>query len=103
MKAGYATCRARTCTKSGGYAPRCSLAPPRTGQSLNASTSAFKVFIPPTSLAHAFTFRIVDTASPLITRDASATFRFAHTAPFHIEIAGRPLRPRPAEIDYLIR
>jgi hypothetical protein len=29
--------------------------------------------------------------------------RFAHTAPFHIEIAGKPLRPRPAEIDYLIR
>src|SRR5262245_26900627 len=29
--------------------------------------------------------------------------RFAHTAPVHIEIAGKPLRPRPAEIDFLIR
>lgn len=28
--------------------------------------------------------------------------RFAHTAPFHIEVAGKPLRPRAAEIDYLI-
>jgi hypothetical protein len=29
--------------------------------------------------------------------------RFAHTAPFHIEIPGKPLRPRAAEIDFLIR
>ena len=29
--------------------------------------------------------------------------RFAHTAPFHIEVPGKPLRPRPAEIDFLIR
>lgn len=29
--------------------------------------------------------------------------RFAHTAPFHVEVPGRPLRPRAAEIDYLIR
>ena len=29
--------------------------------------------------------------------------RFAHTAPVYIDIAGKPLRPRPAEIDFLIR
>ena len=29
--------------------------------------------------------------------------RFAHTAPFHIEVSGKPLHPRPAEIDFLIR
>lgn len=29
--------------------------------------------------------------------------RFAHTAPFHIEVADRPLRPRREEIDFLIR
>jgi hypothetical protein len=29
--------------------------------------------------------------------------RFAHTAPFHIEIPGKPLRPRVVEIDFLIR
>jgi hypothetical protein len=29
--------------------------------------------------------------------------RFAHTAPFHVEVPGKPLRPRPAEIDFLIR
>src|SRR5262249_27354461 len=29
--------------------------------------------------------------------------RFAHTAPFHIEIASKPLRPRAAEVDFLIR
>ena len=29
--------------------------------------------------------------------------RFAHTAPFHIEVPGKPLHPRPAEIDFLIR
>jgi hypothetical protein len=28
--------------------------------------------------------------------------RFAHTAPFHIEVAGKPLRPRKAEIEFLI-
>jgi len=28
--------------------------------------------------------------------------RFAHTGPFHIDVAGRPLRPRKAEIEYLI-
>jgi hypothetical protein len=29
--------------------------------------------------------------------------RFAHTAPFHIDVAGQPLRPRRAEVDYLIK
>jgi hypothetical protein len=30
-------------------------------------------------------------------------FRFAHTAPWHVEIAGRPLRPRPEEKEFLVR
>jgi hypothetical protein len=29
--------------------------------------------------------------------------RFAHTAPFHIEIPGKPLRPRRREIEFLIK
>jgi len=29
--------------------------------------------------------------------------RFAHTAPFHIDIPERPLRPRRPEIEYLIK
>jgi len=29
--------------------------------------------------------------------------RFAHTAPFHIEVPGKPLRPRAEEIDFLMR
>jgi hypothetical protein len=29
--------------------------------------------------------------------------RFAHTAPFHVEVPGKPLRPRPAEVEFLIR
>jgi hypothetical protein len=29
--------------------------------------------------------------------------RFAHTGPFHVEIEGKPLRPRKVEIDFLIR
>jgi hypothetical protein len=28
--------------------------------------------------------------------------RFAHTAPFHVEVPGKPLRPRKAEIEFLI-
>jgi hypothetical protein len=28
--------------------------------------------------------------------------RFAHTAPFHVEVPGQPLRPRKLEIDFLI-
>lgn len=28
-------------------------------------------------------------------------WRFAHTAPFHIEVPGRPLRPRRVEVEYL--
>jgi hypothetical protein len=29
--------------------------------------------------------------------------RFAHTGPFHIDVAGKPLRPRKAEVDFLIK
>jgi hypothetical protein len=29
--------------------------------------------------------------------------RFAHTSPFHIAAAGKPLRPRAVEVDYLIK
>jgi hypothetical protein len=29
--------------------------------------------------------------------------RFAHTAPFWIEVPGKPLRPRRAEVAYLIQ
>jgi hypothetical protein len=29
--------------------------------------------------------------------------RFAHTAPFHVAVEGKPLRPRAAEVDYLVR
>jgi hypothetical protein len=29
--------------------------------------------------------------------------RFAHSAPFHVEVAGKPLRPRRAEVEFLIR
>ena len=30
-------------------------------------------------------------------------FRFAHGAPFHVDIPGKPLRPRKAEVEYLIK
>ncbi len=29
--------------------------------------------------------------------------RFAHTGPFHVDVPGKPLRPRRAEVEYLIR
>jgi hypothetical protein len=29
--------------------------------------------------------------------------RFAHTGPFHIDVPGKPLRPRKVEVDYLIK
>jgi len=29
--------------------------------------------------------------------------RFAHTAPFHVEVKGRPLQPRKAEINFFIK
>jgi len=29
--------------------------------------------------------------------------RFAHSAPFHVEVPGKPLRPRRVEVDYLIK
>ena len=28
--------------------------------------------------------------------------RFAHTAPWHVEVDGKPLRPRKAEVEYLV-
>jgi hypothetical protein len=36
-------------------------------------------------------------------RHPQGRVRFAHTAPFHVEVPGKPLRPRAAEIDFLIR
>jgi hypothetical protein len=49
----------------------------------------------------------VDGSSWLVVRCYEAhpknRVRFAHTAPFHIEISGKPLRPRAVEIDFLIR
>ena len=30
-------------------------------------------------------------------------FRFAHGAPFHVDIPGRPLRPLKVEVEYLIK
>lgn len=35
--------------------------------------------------------------------DDNGRFRFAHTAPWRVEIPGRPLRPRKEQIDYLIQ
>jgi hypothetical protein len=29
--------------------------------------------------------------------------RFAHTAPWHVEVSGKPLRPRKAEVEYLTK
>jgi hypothetical protein len=29
--------------------------------------------------------------------------RFAHTAPWHVEVPGRPLRPRAEEVEYLVK
>ena len=34
--------------------------------------------------------------------DGEGRVRFAHTAPWHIEIAGEPMRPRRQEVQYLI-
>ena len=30
-------------------------------------------------------------------------FRFAHTAPFHIDVRDKPLRPRRCEVEFLVR
>ncbi|MFT5494258.1 MAG: hypothetical protein ACI8V5_004660 [Limisphaerales bacterium] len=35
--------------------------------------------------------------------DDDGRFRFAHTAPWRVEIPGKPLRPRKEQIDYLIQ
>lgn len=34
---------------------------------------------------------------------ADGRLRFAHSAPVHIDIEGKPLRPRPEEVQYLMR
>jgi hypothetical protein len=34
---------------------------------------------------------------------ADKRVRFAHTGPCHIEVAGKPLRPRREEVEYLIK
>lgn len=33
----------------------------------------------------------------------TSRFRFAHTGPVHIEMAGKPLRPRKVEVEYLVQ
>jgi hypothetical protein len=34
---------------------------------------------------------------------SNARVRFAHTAPWHIEVPCKPLRPRKAEVEYLVK
>ena len=29
--------------------------------------------------------------------------RFAHTAPWHVQVDGKPLRPRKAEVEFLVQ
>lgn len=36
-------------------------------------------------------------------RRPNGRIRFAHTGPFHVEVVGKPLRPRKVEIDFLIK
>lgn len=35
--------------------------------------------------------------------EADGRVRFAHTAPWHVEVAGQPVRPRKREVEFLIR
>ena len=35
-------------------------------------------------------------------RQADGRIRFAHTGPWHMDVAGQPIRPRRVEVDYLI-
>ena len=35
--------------------------------------------------------------------EADRRIRFAHTAPWHIEVAGQAVRPREREVEFLIR
>jgi len=35
--------------------------------------------------------------------EAEGRFRFAHTAPWHVAVPGKPLRPRREQIDYLVQ
>jgi hypothetical protein len=34
---------------------------------------------------------------------ADGRVRFAHTAPWYVEVDGKPLRPRKAEVEYLVK
>ncbi len=34
---------------------------------------------------------------------ADGRIRFAHSSPVHVDMPGKPLRPRRAEVDYLIK
>ena len=38
-----------------------------------------------------------------IERRPDGRVRFAHTAPFHFDVEGKPLRPRRAEAEFLVR
>jgi hypothetical protein len=38
-----------------------------------------------------------------IERRPDGRVRFAHTAPFHFDVEGKPIRPRPAEAEFLVR
>jgi len=42
-------------------------------------------------------------AVPVFEDRPDGRIRFAHTAPVHVEVPGKPLRPRRREVDYLIR
>ena len=35
--------------------------------------------------------------------EADGRLRFAHTAPWHLKVSGRPVRPRKTEVEFLIR
>ncbi len=49
---------------------------------------------------------LIDESSWIVARcfqtEPDRRVRFAHTAPWHIEVAGEPVRPRREEVDYLI-
>ena len=41
---------------------------------------------------------------PLASRDSTdGRERFAHSAPIHVDVPGKPLRPRKFEVEYLIQ
>jgi len=37
------------------------------------------------------------------TRNRASRIRFAHTSPWHVEVADHPLKPRAEEVDYIVR